>query len=834
MYRNFEVDKTLNYFNESGLFHFIWIYKNENIISTNELKLNTIKNGIIRIFMTYSYNNYQYNSSNLQDNDHWVYDTCHQYANKDDMKYDYSFSSCIRYYYNSIHKKYYSIHDNENFKWPNLPDNLTDIDNAFFTIFIEKCSNQSILNDIMGECYPEEKINEYLLYFNNIFISFINNKIEIKDQKNPIKAYSHRIYNKFDQFSYTHEMDFVPFNYEETRKLFHKYKYNSFMFDGKKTTKLYRNGNDRLLFAYIFNFKKYINEFRKQDNYILSTLHFVGGIIVVIYYIFYLLNYFLNERIEVRNFQCFLNDRSNLIHRHINYDRSKIYSLKSNLYTNISNEGDNTFKSTYLSNLLKKDLSTIYNYNINNNNNSKNNDYNLNIERTKIEEKDKEIENPKKSDKIIVINNGTFMNEGTVNGSSNKKVNITLRNTNEKRKTIKGNDTIKEELRHENSYNKTLTYNKKHKNKESMIRGSIINPKNSSNIIHSYSRFKILDGNNSEKNETVDHGSKQKIIDTSSISLLNVVNKTKNFYFNNSNNNLIKKKDLHSLNYKRNSESVSPKNYFKIHNKIKSLPKENYSEKDFKSILNQQTDNSKPTFSKKINKKIIVRDSFSCNFSPTNDFFRRRRQSLQVRNIFKYEKDNDSDKDKNQKNNAKQKTGIFQANPDKQKERHLSLFSGSSNAFNNNNRTINLYPCDKNIQANLSKNLMEHYKRIAPLYKFMGKKVDKEMGSESQSKNQKIERKKSIKAEISSKPENKFSKIVQNIKWTPLIIFNYLCICRTSKSNGINLLKVLRHKLLSEEYLYILHFNMLVFKQKFGCKSNLEKMSLLEELYNDY
>ena len=96
MYRNFEVDKTLNYFNESGLFHFIWIYKNESLISANELKLNNLKNGIIRIFMTYSYNNYQYNSSNLQDNDHWVYDTCHQYANKDDMKYyDFSFSSYV-------------------------------------------------------------------------------------------------------------------------------------------------------------------------------------------------------------------------------------------------------------------------------------------------------------------------------------------------------------------------------------------------------------------------------------------------------------------------------------------------------------------------------------------------------------------------------------------------------------------------------------------------------------------------------------------------------------------------------------------------------------------
>ena len=120
----------------------------------------------------------------------------------------------------------------------------------------------------------------------------------------------------------------------------------------------------------------------------------------------------------------------------------------------------------------------------------------------------------------------------------------------------------------------------------------------------------------------------------------------------------------------------------------------------------------------------------------------------------------------------------------------------------------------------------------------MGKKLDKEMispGSESQSKNQKIERKKSIKAEYSGgKPINRFSKIVQNIEWSPSTIFNFLCICRKSKKNGMYLLNILRHKLLSEEYLYILHFNMLVFKQKFGCKSNLEKISLLDELYNDY
>ena len=42
-----------------------------------------------------------------------------------------------------------------------------------------------------------------------------------------------------------------------------------------------------------------------------------------------------------------------------------------------------------------------------------------------------------------------------------------------------------------------------------------------------------------------------------------------------------------------------------------------------------------------------------------------------------------------------------------------------------------------------------------------------------------------------------------------------------------------RQKLLSEELLYILHINMFIFKQRFGCKSNIEQNYLLEELYND-
>ena len=91
-----------------------------------------------------------------------------------------------------------------------------------------------------------------------------------------------------------------------------------------------------------------------------------------------------------------------------------------------------------------------------------------------------------------------------------------------------------------------------------------------------------------------------------------------------------------------------------------------------------------------------------------------------------------------------------------------------------------------------------------------------------------------MKCEHSTMQTNIFTKIIQNINWSPKMFFNYLCLCNSNENNGISLLNKFRHKLLSEEYLYILHFNMLIFKEKFGCKSSLEKINLLEELYNDY
>ena len=142
----------------------------------------------------------------------------------------------------------------------------------------------------------------------------------------------------------------------------------------------------------------------------------------------------------------------------------------------------------------------------------------------------------------------------------------------------------------------------------------------------------------------------------------------------------------------------------------------------------------------------------------------------------------------------------------------------------NESKNVYIYQGDNNSQINLSKNLVDHYKRTAPLHKLMGKKIDKDMISQ----NSKI-----LKKSENSIKESKFVKIVQNIDLTQKMFWKYLCLCRDT-NNNINILNKFRHKLLSEEYLYILHLNMFMFKQKFGCKSILEKINLLEELYNDF
>ena len=822
IFKNFDKEIQLT-FDKSGLFHYLWIFNEFNIQdhskNQNIIQINNLKKGMVRIYMTNSYDKYDYSSSNLKDNDHWVYDTCSNYAIEEDLVYDYSYSSCIKYYYNSNNKKYYSINDYTNFKFPFVKQNLSYSENIFFGIFVEKCKNNTILNEILGECYPEEKINEYLNHFNKIFLSFINSKIQINNYDNPVKFYSHKIYDSLHNHKnsfYIHDLTFIPFNLKSSKGISYKKEYNSFILDDYKQIRINNINNNNLLIAYLFHSKNYINEFRQKNDDILQFIEDIGGSIFLIYIILYGFNYFLNEKLAVRNFQMFLNSKDNdLIHRHINYDKNKFYSFKSNIYTHLSNDLNykndvyNSFKTTYLGNFTRNDLSNLSN--INNftndeNMNTKINNNNYTIKINRIENEEKNF--GKNNDNLIVINNNSFINDN----SNIKYISNSSVPKNNSLKLVSKYDNNFENLQ---GYHKTFTYNKSSNESQSYSNIKTIIKNNDLDFVKvkKNPQIKNFKNINTKKNDSSDINSKQKIIETSSISLLNATNPNQNrIIISNSYN------DIDNNIPQSNAEKMAGLNIFskintKIQDSTKITPRSKFSFKKFKK---QNLNNN--IYPIKNDKK----ENIITNITLNN---KERRKSHQQIN-FNQKDFNDKNKFRNSKY---RKAGAFLKLPENKVDRHLSLFSKRSVINSSNSIIPNEKVCDINSQ-NIRKSFIEQYKKNSPVSP-QSKRRQKRQSSEAESKSLKRNRMNSIKN--SNYQDKEFVKMIQDDQLSVKKVCNYIFLCKTNR-NSIYYLNNFRQKLLSEEYLYILHINMFIFKQRYGCKSYLEQLYLLDELFNDY
>jgi len=133
-------------------------------------------------------------------------------------------------------------------------------------------------------------------------------------------------------------------------------------------------------------------------------------------------------------------------------------------------------------------------------------------------------------------------------------------------------------------------------------------------------------------------------------------------------------------------------------------------------------------------------------------------------------------------------------------------------------------------QIQISNNIDALNRKTFPLNNIVGKKIKKNQSTEYEIKRDKES---SINIKHSNYQEsNNLIKIIKNVQFTPKRFWDYVCLC--NHMSDIFILDNFRKKLLSEEYLYILHLNMFIFKQKYGCKSNLKQGHLLEEIYNDY
>ena len=377
-YKKYENEAGYYSFNTSCLFTFLQIAKKGIPYKYNH------KN--IRI---YSYPMPSLNSdseSELEFHDHWVYDTCKE--NEDNKNLDenifadiknFSYGACIKYFYNSTEKKYIST-DNPNFKWPYLEHGTSNSNNKFVNTMVTKCSNNSISNKILGYCNSEDEINQYLNDYQGIYLYFIDNLIDVTNYGKPLQSYFYAMNSNLGKgISYVDNyIHFSPLRLTTSEGLIFNYKkyFRSISYDqNRKGEGKNLENSSVILVMYHYLLQNNILIYERRYNDLLDVFSQIGGVVQMIFYIFYGINYLYNSYIVLydTNHIFFNIDKSgSKINIKINDLKTILFGEENNSnYNNISNLNPIIGNKTTINHINKKQkrvtlnnprLKTIHNF----------------------------------------------------------------------------------------------------------------------------------------------------------------------------------------------------------------------------------------------------------------------------------------------------------------------------------------------------------------------------------------------------------------------------------------------------------------------------------------
>ena len=285
--------------NTNGIFHFFQFYNPK----TNDYSSGKLNSKYIRLFMSTISNEYKKDPTILSRHEHWVYNNCrdgidNKYFEKNKFK-NLSFEDgiCLRYYYNNIEKKYYPIEDSNNFIYPQLSN--FDLNKFSISTIIEKCDNNSILTEALGYCAEESEINNYLEL--NYGLNLNVKEFEINSEN-----YSYQKY----YFIYGISNMLKPLKIIENNIIFIpvKIEIKSGIFLTKRQTNItyslynyYRHeeelndNNSKILSIYNFGLSPSGYSFKNNYKTFFGCFPKIGGIIQLIYYMFYGINFFYNQ-----------------------------------------------------------------------------------------------------------------------------------------------------------------------------------------------------------------------------------------------------------------------------------------------------------------------------------------------------------------------------------------------------------------------------------------------------------------------------------------------------------------------------------------------------------
>ena len=320
-YRKYEKDLSKYSFDASSISHLIWLNNNNDSLKS---KINT---KAIRVILLSEESDYNANSSNLKNYEHWIYDSCRKndFNNLEDIIFNDEYiknsdnienAICLRYYYNKTEKKYYSL-NNDSFKYPFLEHGISNKKNKILATIVEKCTNNSITNFIFGDCENDENIQKYIRDINSVYIQILDHQVDLTNYNIPIQSYFMGI-SSFLQYNNGYEVkqiNFSPLLIRSNQNIISNDDYiekNTVIVDNTQSTIIGYNNDNKILIKYLYCIQNYKQIYERKYNDIFSVFSSIGGIIQFFYYVFYLINYFYNDFILILNTQnLFLNDPKN-------------------------------------------------------------------------------------------------------------------------------------------------------------------------------------------------------------------------------------------------------------------------------------------------------------------------------------------------------------------------------------------------------------------------------------------------------------------------------------------------------------------------------------------
>ena len=301
-YKKFEYDIGLYYLNSSSIYYFIQFHSIDN----ESYRYKHAK----KYFRIYSYfGNTDFDESYLDKIDHWVYDTCIEGIDNKNLDQslfqninNFNSSACLRYFYNSTEKNYYSL-DDQKFIWPYLAHGTAQKNNIFLHTTIQKCTNDSSINRLFGDCPSQTEIDEYTTKIVAIFLYLVDNQVDPTNYKNPIQKYIQSI---------TSGVGTVQ-GYEETYIFYSPLRVRttegSILQNTKDLESLYFDSNIKIsspnseLYFKLGRFTHFIQNniqiYERRYDDIFEILSDIGGIVQCFFYFLYWINYLYNSYIIV-------------------------------------------------------------------------------------------------------------------------------------------------------------------------------------------------------------------------------------------------------------------------------------------------------------------------------------------------------------------------------------------------------------------------------------------------------------------------------------------------------------------------------------------------------